>query len=557
MLGNIRGGHAKFGIACNFEFAACQPAKNSKGHALSGSATQSVPPGSAGSLARRYGYKLMATLAAALTGVGVDSFASRALGPTDYGNFYYLQQFFFYIFAFLSGSVSLGFVTRAARRPASKSFALAYASCLLLAPLVMEVFILAAFRLGYGEGIWTGLGAALVQLGSLSAFLMFLAREGTSVGDAYGLTVRLETIRTVQRVVAFLLILSLYLANRLDLWTFFVYTCAVNGALAAWLFLAIRRQGAFRFPRRLRRTRLAVAGTYLFRYSAPLLTFSLVVTLVGLFDRWLLQNVAGGADQGYYSLAYQISQMMLLLIGAFIPLLMREMSIAHGSGDRGRLARIFSQVIKNLYFVAAFGACFVAVFCDKVSILIGGQLFAASAFPLALVVLATMHRTYGQVTSTLYYATGQTRFYRNVAVAVTLIGMALSVVLIGPRRWFGLEMGAEGLAIKTFLLEIVNANLIAYFSCRYLNLPFRQFVLHQVGCAGFFLGIAAVLRVATNGIVQGSTDVVFLAAWMGGCGLLYAFCALALIYFLPQICGLDRQQLNRLIDKRPWRARAR
>jgi O-antigen/teichoic acid export membrane protein len=283
------------------------------------------------SLTRRYIFKLLATVAAAVAGVAVDALGSRALGPASYGQFYYLQQFFWVVFSLLSSSISLAFVTRASRRPHSHGFTFVYLGWLFTIPILMELAIGAVFHWGAARLIWPDSAMIYVQLGAIASFLLFLTREGTSMGDSYGLTIPLETLRVIQRILSIVLLASLFVAHALNLTVFFLYTAGINGVLAIALFIALRARKRLILPRRpLELRRLRAAGRYFFDYSAPLLVFLPIAMVSTVFDRWLLQTVAGNVDQGYFSLAYQISQMVLLLVTAFMPLLMREMSIAHG-----------------------------------------------------------------------------------------------------------------------------------------------------------------------------------------------------------------------------------
>jgi len=506
------------------------------------------------SLPRRYAFKLLATLAAAIAGVAVDAFGSRALGPAGYGQYYYLQQFFWVVFSLLSGSVSLAFVTRAARRPRARGFTFVYLSWLLLIPITIESFIGILFYFGAADIIWPDTTIFYVQLAAIASFLLFLTREGTSMGDAYGLTVPLEIVRTAQRLVSVILIASLFAAKLLTLANFFLYAIAINLALTIALFVALRAHKGLLLPHRpFDARRLRAAGKYFFDYSAPLMTFLPIAMVSTVFDRWLLQTVAGNTDQGYFSLAYQISQMVLLLVTAFMPLLMRELSIAHGAKDNERLSSVFVRALKNLYFVACLGACFVVANSDYFSVLMGGISFAASSIPIAFVVLATLHRTYGQVTSTLYYSTDNTRLYRNLAIATSLGGMVVAWVLIAPGRYFGLQLGAEGLAIKTLIVEAVTANILAAFACRYLGVRFLPLLGHQIICAGIFLAVAGLVRFLLSLVVHSSNEFVSLASYLTVSGLVYAVCAFGLLWLFPSIAGMERpwlrRQLRRLVPR--------
>jgi O-antigen/teichoic acid export membrane protein len=221
------------------------------------------------------------------------------------------------------------------------------------------------------------------------------------------------------------------------------------------------------------------------------------------------------------------------------------MSIAHGAKDRERLSRVFVRAVTNLYFVACLGACFVVVNSDRFSILMGGASFAASAVPIAFVVLATLHRTYGQVISTLYYATGNTKFYRNFAIATSIGGMALAWFLIAPHRYFGLQLGAQGLAIKTLIAEALTANIFAVFACRYLGLSYRPLLKHQILCAGAFLLLAGIVRVLLSPIASSGGGFVELTLEVAMAGLLYILGAAGIVWVFPSLAGVERQWIQR------------
>jgi O-antigen/teichoic acid export membrane protein len=498
------------------------------------------------SLSRRYLFKILATVAAALTGIGVDMVASRALGPANYGNFNFLQQFFLQIFAFLSSSTSLAFVTRASRRGTS-GFNILYLMSLAVMPVPLLAFVYFAFVSGASTQLWPGISIVFVSLAAAASYLVFLAKEGTSIGDAYGLTVSMEKIRVAQRVLSFLVILGIALIGHINLTTLFVYTGVVNAALAFALFLELRQRGRLGLPRRPFETRrLAATAGYFYNYSSPLITLALVIMLGGLFDRWLLQRVAGSVDQGYFSLAYQISQMVLMFITAFMPLLMREFAVAYGAGDRQRLSSLFVRVLQNLYFIAAVWACFVAVFCDKVASLVGGQRFIASAVSVAFVVLCTMYRTYGQVASTLLMSIGDTRTYRNISIIVAMAGVALTWLLVGPRGWFGLGLGALGLAYKMFAIEAINGNLMVFICVRNSGSSYVTLLRQQLVTPAVLLAMAGLIRLLFSHLLPSGMQFWSAAILLAVSGIVYAAAVIGMLLWFPSLAGLrEREFLDR------------
>jgi O-antigen/teichoic acid export membrane protein len=497
-------------------------------------------------LRKRYAVKLVAAVAAALTGIAVDALGSRALGPADYGQYYFLQQFFTQILTLLSGSISLAFVVRTARRPGSQGFTFVYLAWLLAIPVLMEAFITLSEYTGFARLLWPDSAILYIHLGAIASYLLFLGREGTGMGDAYGLTVQSEWVRVVQRILAFALVIILFSIHWLGLKNFFLYNCFVNGTLVIALFVVLRRHGKLVFLRNpFRPICLRAAGKYFYDYSSPLVIYLLFATAAVVFDRWLLQVVAGNVNQGFFSLAAQISQMMMLFVTAFMPLLMREMSIAHGAADKERLRLLFKRSLENLYFLSGFLACFVAVFCDRISVLVGGKLFAASALPVALVVLSAMHRTCGQVTSTVYYAMGKTALFRNIAVITSLLGIALTYVLVGPTQYFGFGLGANGLALKTFLYEMIAVNIYAYFAAGCLGMRYWNIALQQLVCAGPLITVAGLVRLALSLLPTPSMEQVGLGFHIGIAGIFYTAIVMLVVYAWPRVAGLERDELER------------
>jgi hypothetical protein len=203
--------------------------------------------------------------------------------------------------------------------------------------------------------------------------------------------------------------------------------------------------------------------------------------------------------------------------------------------------------VTNLYFVAGVGACFVVANSDHFSILMGGKLFAASAIPVAFVVLATLHRTYGQVTSTLYYATGNTKLYRNLAVLTSIGGMGVAWIMIAPHQYFGFQLGAVGLAVKTLLAEVLTANVLAVFACRYLGLSYRALLVHQIACGGVLLMLALAVRMTLSLTLPPSGGFIGLALQTALSGFLYMICVGFMVWALPWLAGVERVWLRQQI----------
>jgi len=226
------------------------------------------------------------------------------------------------------------------------------------------------------------------------------------------------------------------------------------------------------------------------------------------------------------------------------PLIIREFAIAFGEKDLREMARLFRRYIPMLYAIAAFFACFIAVEADKVTFIMGGAKFHQAALPVTIMAFYPIHQTYGQLSGSVFYATGQTALYRNIAVAFMFIGLPLTYFLIAPVNMMGLNVGATGLAIKMVLIQFIAVNVQLYFNARLLGLRFWRYVGHQVMSVGCLLGIALIAMVCVDrGLAL--QNKVFYSFFLAG--VLYTLMVMTLAYCQPIFFGLKRQDIQFLV----------
>ena len=72
-------------------------------------------------------------------------------------------------------------------------------------------------------------------------------------------------------------------------------------------------------------------------YSVPLFWASSIGVFASIADRWLLQAFGGSAQQGYYSLGFNLAAICFLLTSSFTPLLQREYAIAFENREMDKL----------------------------------------------------------------------------------------------------------------------------------------------------------------------------------------------------------------------------
>ena len=498
----------------------------------------------ASSLKTRYAAKLSTNLVGLAVNMVIQAIIPRGLGPKAYGDFSFLSDSFSQLMNFFSLSTSIGFYTKLSQRQGEFGLISFYFKFTGLSILALFIFVLGSQLTGFSNIIWIGQSIRYVYMAAVWGTLTWLAMLVGQVADAYGLTVSTEIARIAQRCLGLVLILVLFFLNQLNLATFFFYHYAIL-LLLLLLFVWIigRKRHSFFQDWHLGKDRIKGYINEFYEYSHPLFLYAIIGIIVGILDRWLLQKFAGSVQQGFFGLSYQIGAVCFLFTSAMTSLITREFSIAFSKNDLGEMARLFRRYIPLLYSIAAFLGCFACVQADKITYIFAGGKFAGATLPVMIMALYPIHQTYGQLSGSVFFAAGQTKLYRNIGLVFMLLGLPLVYFLLAPTDKMGFNTGAVGLAWKFVIIQFIAVNVQLFFNARLLNLRFINYFGHQILCVGFLIGVALLSKIVVGqvGVLQNKIIIGFLLS-----GALYSIMVMAMVYFLPVVFGLRRDDVTRL-----------
>lgn len=496
------------------------------------------------SLKKRYLFKLLTNLIGLFIGFFTQAIIPRGLGPKAYGDFNFLSNFFSQLMPFFSLSTSAGFYTKLSRRQNEFGLISFYFQFTGLSFLALFMFVGGSQLIGISNILWLDQNIRYVYMAGGFSILTWLSTLLTQVADAYGITVSTEIARIIQRCLGLLMVLALFLENQLDLINFFFYNYAVLLFLILLFIWVIGCKGySFMQNWRLHKEQIKLYVKEFYSYSYPLFSLCLIGMIVGILDRWLLQKYGGSVQQGFFSLSYQIGAVCFLFTSAMTPLIMREFSLAFGNNDLQEMARLFRRYIPLLYGVAAFFGCFACVQAEKVTYIFAGGKFVGATLPVMIMSLYPIHQTYGQLSGSVFFAAGQTKLYSNIGMLYTVLSLPIAYVMLAPLTQFGLNAGAVGLATKFVVVNFLIVNVQLFFNARLLNLNFIKYFGHQILCVGFLLGVALLSKAVIDQIenLQDKIVIGFLLS-----GILYSVMVMVLIYFLPVVFGLRRDDMRNL-----------
>jgi len=282
---------------------------------------------------------------------------------------------------------------------------------------------------------------------------------------------------------------------------------------------------------------------YFWNYSSPLLFYSFSGMIIALFDNWLLMKIAGPVQQAFFGLAFKLSAISFMFTGAMTQLITREFSIAHGKNDKAYLAALFYKYIPLLYFVASIFSVFFIVNAGLFTNIFGGVEFENGTIPVAIMLLYPVHQTYGQLSGSLFYSTGQTKLYRNIGISMLPLGLVFTWLALGPSKYGGYELGALGLAIKTVFLQFIAVNVQLYFNSKYLNLSFIKYLFHQF----FVLVVLFFVAILSKWVFSSVFNNLILSTLLSG--LVYSIFILFVLYNFPLLISMAKNQRDEYILK--------
>lgn len=494
------------------------------------------------SLKKRYTFKVVSNFVGLLGNILIQAIVPRSLGPQSFGSFNYLTNFFDQVMEIVDARSSTGVLVKASLRPNEPPLFVFYVYFAVIAVSTVLLGVGLIFVTGAAPLVWPEQVPKFILLAFVWSAIVWLHGILHKLCDAYGLTLEAEWVRIQQKIISVVLIVGMFLLHIINLNTFFYYYIGTLIYLLVGFAMILIRHGRWpaRTDWRLPLVQARIYAREFLAYSSPVLILIAVESFVALIDRWVLQQYAGSVEQGYFGFAYQIGYLSIIFVSAMAPLIQREFAVAHASKNIEKMAYLFERYMPMLYSIAAFFAGFVAFQSDKLIGIFAGKQFSESTSVLIVMAFFPIYFTYGRVASSIFFATGRTRLFRNIGLTVHFLGLGLSWFLLAQKSSGGLDMGALGLAIKLVLIQALLVNTQLVFGCMMLNIPYTKNLAHQVLSLALFLVLSYLAKIAADRLAPGMVLGFFTA------GVLYSLAVGLLVYAAPPVFGLWRSDIDQL-----------
>ncbi len=487
------------------------------------------------SLNKRYVIKLLSSAVSGILNAIIVAVVPKALGAVSYGQFVYIQDFFTKIIGFLDMGTSTAFFTKLSATPNRKELIKFYFQYSLIVLFILFSLVFAVNMLGYQDAVFSNIDSKYLYLGIVFVFLTWLSQIYIKISDSYVLTTSVEIVKVIQKIVSLFLLLYFIHFTFFDLNKYFYFHYISFLFLFVVLTIIFNRKAIFENILSIDYSFAGISKEFI-KYSHPLLITKILVLVGGVFDIWLLQKTSGNEQVGFYGLSYSLAAMCLVFTSAMTPLIMREFSRSYEIKDFENIRKLFYKYVPMLYSIATFFSVFIAVQSKNVLAIFTNDEFANAQMVLMIMAFYPIHQTYGQLCGSLFYATGKTKVIRNISTITILLGILSAFVGI-----YLLDLGAIGLAYKMVIVQIIGVNIYLFLNIKSLKLNLWYFVKHQIGSVIFFLALVFVANYFIN-----FANPIFDFIISGG---IYTLLVVVATYFLPEVFGVSKEELQVLINK--------
>jgi O-antigen/teichoic acid export membrane protein len=448
------------------------------------------------SLNKDYRYKIATNFLRVPVSFAIQALFPRLLGPVAYGNFEFLSAFADKIINFLDNGASVGFFTKLSQNKDDRKLVRFFWMIILVIAIAYLVFVLSVFSFGISDAVWQGQRSEFIVWSVILGIFTLCSSVLLLMMDAYELTIHGERMRMIQLITSVFIFLCIFLCvGKISLRGFYLAQLFIILLLILGSGYVLKTSHYSIIPReKLSRGDSTHYARSFWAYSHPLIAYSLVAMIVGIGERWFLQKFGGATQQAYFGFSYKISAFVFLFTSAMMPLLMREFSKLFGKTNIEAIASLYAKNLKILFSLATFLAVLISFNSEFVTLILGGKNFNQAASVLSVMAFYPVHQTLGQINGTLFYSTHRTREYRNIGISLMPIGFTLCFFLIGPKKYFGMDLGAIGLAYYMLTTQLISVSVTLFFNCRYLKLSYWKIIFFQGLILSIFIGIGFLVK---------------------------------------------------------------
>lgn len=471
---------------------------------------------------------------------------ARALSPSGYGDLMFLLGSFAAIRGLLDMGASSAFYTFLSRHTQGRRFYVVYLIWTAFQFFITLALVAAIIPASLFEKVWLGHTREIVLIAFLATFMQQQILQTVSqIGESMRKTVKVQLL-TLIVAMFYLAIISILLMYDMLTTENVLFTMTLQSALASLCIYWLLRENHEQ-PSEKNASLDQIIMEY-WVYCKPLIVLAVITFFYDFADKWMLQKFGGSAQQGFFQIANQFANAILLATTSIVGIFWKEIAHAWEKRDHVRITMLYRKATRGLVMLSAIAAGLVLPWSEQIVTLLLGPMYAESWPVLAIMLLYPIHLPMGIIGGSTLLAVGQTKKHTLICVVGMLASMPLAYFMLAPIMAGGLALGAWGLAIKLVSLNVVTTNIQAVIIARHSHWKY-DWIFQVVGIP-IMIALGYLVKFLA-GLIW-NFDVLSLANLLMPvifASILYALLVIGVLWMLPWLIGLDKDELRAMVKQ--------
>lgn len=232
--------------------------------------------------------------------------------------------------------------------------------------------------------------------------------------------------------------------------TWFAFSMSLDYMIVAFLLLySYKKYGGQKLTFSFSQSKSLLSMSY--HFILP----SLMVAIYGYTDKFMLKQMLGSADVGYYSTATNICSMWTFVLSAIIDSMIPGIMEAHNK-DKEEYIRKNKMLYCIVFYICMFVSVFFTVFADFIISILYGAQYSPAVMPFRIITWYTAFSYLGVARNSWFVCENKQKYLKYIYFSSALSNIVLNLILIPV--W-----GASGAALASLLTQIITIIVVPFF----------------------------------------------------------------------------------------------
>jgi O-antigen/teichoic acid export membrane protein len=258
---------------------------------------------------------------------------------------------------------------------------------------------------------------------------------------------------------------------------------------------------------------------------------------ITIFINWALLKWGGAVEQAMFGIAWQMNTVICMIFSPFADLSKREFAVIHN--DDELLSKRFIQSSKIIIWMTSYFAIFVGVLSKWIVLLCFGEKYKEAYLVTLLIMLYTVHQSWGQMGLCFLHATEKTRICAILAFGSQLITLLCVFAFQIPNGLFEKGLGAIGIALTYIIPNLISVNVMYLYICKTKNISFLKLEFNSLISIALCSSLAMIMYNVFGRLNVGEGRIGYFVKIFGS-GIVYTIVICICVLKYPHLLGLDR-----------------